>query len=170
MTATSPAVNASQPISSETLARLGKRTILAIAGKKSEALGQIDDPDAYFAADKAAILAAVGDLSNVKVPLNRILIAIFVRGEKVGSIIIPDKTRDEDVYQGVAGLVVKMGPHCYEVNKEIAFTDEDRCKVGDWVMFRRGEGFRTRIWGRECVMMESERGVKMVIPRPDMVF
>jgi hypothetical protein len=78
--------------------------------------------------------------------------------------------RDEDKWQGVSGLVLKMGPHAYEENDAIEFRDEDRCRVGDWVMFRRGEGVRCRIWKEECILLESERSVKMILPRPDLVF
>lgn len=160
----------SQPVSAERLAKLNAPPVLAVAGRQSEALGFIENRDEYFHKDKAAIFDALGDLSTVKVPLNRILVAIFMRPEKRGSIIVPESARNEDIYQGVAGLVVKMGEHCYEANDSIAFTDADRCEVGDWIMFRRGECIRTRLWGRECVLLESERGVKMVLPFPDMVF
>lgn len=170
MTATAPAASASQPISPETLAKLGAQPILAVAGRQSEALGFIEDRDEFFRKDKAAIFEELGDLSSVKIPMARILVAIFRRPEKRGSLYIPDKVRDEDIYQGVAGLVVKMGEHCYEANDTIDFREADRCQVGDWIMFRRGECIRTRLWGRECVLLESERGVKMVLPYPDMVF
>lgn len=145
------------------------------AARSSEAMGYVEDPETFFAAEKRRILDDVGDLSAIRVPLNRILIALWVRpSERHGPgsvrIIIPDKVIDEDKWQGVSALVLKMGPHCYEANDAIEYQPEDRCAVGDWVMFRRGEGFRTRIWGRECVILESERGIKMVLPRPDVVF
>ena len=143
--------------------------------QKSEALGHVENPDEFFAAAKAEIFAAVGDLSTITLPLNRILLAVWVRPKtrKLANgleIIIPDAVVNEDKWQGVSALVLKLGPHCYEDNDQIIFRAEDRCAVGDWVMFRRGEGFRTRIWGVECIVMDSERGIKMVLPRPDAVF
>jgi co-chaperonin GroES (HSP10) len=138
----------------------------------TEALGTVLDPTAYFDTEKQAILQEVGDLSEIRVPLNRILVAVWVRGERrEGSgLIIPETVRDEDKWQGVSALVLKMGPHCYEDNDQIAWQDEDRAKIGDWVLFRRGEGFRLRLFKRECVMLGAESAIKMILPRPDAVF
>ena len=138
--------------------------------RESEALGFVRDPDAFFDKMKNDMFAQVGDLSHIQVPLNRILVMVWVRPEMRGSIILTAKTRDEDVYQGVSGLVLKLGPHCYEPNDQIEFRDEDRCRVGDWVMYRRGEGFRLRLWKQECVMLHDERSIKMILRHPDAVF
>lgn len=122
---------------------------------------------------KQKLLDELGDVSAIKVPLNRILLAIYKAPEITrGGIIRPGVVTDEDVYQGVAGLVVKMGPHCYEqtANMDYEWTEDDICHVGDWVMFRRGEGFRVRVGKCECIMMADERGIKMVLPAPDAVF
>jgi co-chaperonin GroES (HSP10) len=157
-------------VSPEALERLSKRPSDT---KRSEAMGLVSDPAKHFDAERAAMLDDFSHLDNFQLPLNRILVAIWVRPEKsVGGIILPDKVRDEDVFQGVSGLVVKMGPHCYENtdNMDFKWSDADRCDVGDWVMFRRGDGVRVRIFGRECMLLESERGIKMVLPRPDAVF
>lgn len=144
--------------------------------RHTETMGYVEDPDALFEAERQTILDELGDLSAIKVPLNRILLAIWVRPEsrtlKGGvKLLMPETVRDEDKWQGVSALVVKMGPHCYEANDAIQWCDDDKCAVGDWVMFRKGEGFRTRMGKqRECILMESERGIKMVLPRPDLVF
>ena len=124
--------------------------------------------------EKQAIFDDFGpDLDAIKLPLNQVLIAIYLPPEVTkGGIIRPDVVKNEDKYQGVAGLVVKMGPHCYENTDGMDFTwtEADICRVGDWVMFRRGEGFRVDVNKRECMLMHSERGIKMVLPRPDAVF
>ena len=134
------------------------------AARKLETIVPLDD-------DKRAIFDELGDLSDVRLPLNRIMLAIWKAPERTrGGIIRPDSVRDEDIYQGVVGLVVKMGPHAYESNDAIDWVADDCCAVGDWVMFRRGEGFRVRVGKTECIVMESERGIKMVLPRPDLVY
>ncbi len=126
-------------------------------------------------AARAEIFDKLGDISGVRVTLNRILLAIYVRPNTRklanGSFLhLPDSAVDEDKWQGKSGLVVKLGPHAYAENPEIAFTDDDKCEMGDWVLFRQGDGFKLSVNGVECVMLESERGVKAVIPRPDMVY
>ena len=148
---------------------------LTVVSRYSEMLGHVDDPEAFFEAEKRRIHATIGDISGIRVTLNRIVVALYVRPKtrklaNGAEFEIPDVVRDEDKWQGVAGLVVAMGPHCYEDNDQIAFSDGDRCRVGDWVMLRRGEGFRTRLWNWECIIVEGERGIKMVLPRPDAVF
>lgn len=123
--------------------------------------------------DKQTILNELGDLDAIKLPLNQILVAIYKAPVRTkGGIIRPDIVTREDVYQGTAGLVVKMGPHCYEQTREMDYewVEADQCHVGDWIMFRRADGIRVDVCGRECLLLHSERGVKMVLPRPDAVF
>ena len=143
--------------------------------RASRVLGYVRDSEAYFAKVKSDILDRLGDLSDVRVPFNRILVAVWATTDGYqteGGIILqkPDQTHDENKWQGVSALVVKMGPQCYAENDQIKFLPEDRCQVGDWVLFRKGEGFRVEVWMQECVMLDNERAIKAVIPRPDMVY
>jgi co-chaperonin GroES (HSP10) len=129
--------------------------------------------DRQVADQKETVFKDLGDLSGIRVALNQILLAIYKAPDITqGLVILPAKVKDEDVYQGVAALVVKMGPHCYEQTANMDFTwqEEDKCQVGDWVMFRRGEGFRVNVNGRECILMLSERGIKLMLDRPDRVY
>ena len=160
---------------SATTAANASPTPIRPAARSSQAMGFVEDPKTFFAAEKQRILDDLGDLSaGTRAPepssggdLGR----PSERRTAGGSMLyIPDKVVDEDKWQGVSALVIKMGPHCYEPNDALAFLPEDHCTVGDWVMFRRGEGFRTKIWDRECVILDSERSIKMILPRPDLVF
>ena len=130
-------------------------------------------PDTRLEVEKQQIFADLGDLSGVHVTLNQILLAIYKPPEVTrGGIIRPDIVKDEDIYQGVSAMVVKMGPHCFEQTSNMDFTwlDQDKCRVGDWVMFRRGEGFRVNVNKRECILMLSERGIKLMLDKPDRVY
>jgi co-chaperonin GroES (HSP10) len=85
------------------------------------------------------ILDRVGNLENLEVFGSDVLMALYLRPEKTKSgIILADTTRDEDRWQGKAGLVLKMG--------STAFVDEEGNKfrdinVGDWLIFRPSDGF-----------------------------
>lgn len=113
----------------------------------------------------------IGDLSEIIVPLNKILVGIYMRPDKTkGGIILSDQTRDEDRYQGKAGLILKKGP--------LAFQDDDRVKfngldpnVGEWVVFRPSNGMKIDIRSKDghCILL-SDIQVELVIPAPDMVF
>lgn len=118
-----------------------------------------------------ALVNKIGDLSEFEVPLNRVLIGIYMRPEKTkGGVILTDKYRDEDRYQGKAGLILKRGP--------LAFVDDDRVKFngfdpkpGDWVMFRPSDGMKVDIRAADghCILL-TDTQVQLVIPAPDVVF
>lgn len=113
--------------------------------------------------------AQVGDVSKIEILHNQILVAVYIRPEKTkGGIFLSDQTRNEDRYQGKAGLVLKKGP--------LAFVDDDANKfhgqnveVGDWVFYRVSDGFPLILNGTLCRLLE-EVHVKGKIPSPDVVF
>ncbi len=110
----------------------------------------------------------LGDL----VQLGDILVALYQRPEKTdGGVFLTDKMRGEDIYQGKSGLVIKMGP--------LAFHDEPaysppitwpvKPKIGDWILFRASDGWPLIIGEQHCRIV-NERGVRMILNRPDVVF
>lgn len=111
----------------------------------------------------------IGDISKIEVLHNQILVGVYIRPEKTkGGILLTSQTRDEDRYQGKAGLVLKKGP--------LAFVDDDNNKfhgqnvdVGDWVFYRVSDGFPLVLNGTLCRLLE-EVHVKGRIPSPDVVF
>lgn len=111
----------------------------------------------------------IGDISKIEVLHNQILVGVYIRPEKTkGGILLTSQTRDEDRYQGKAGLVLKKGP--------LAFVDDDNNKfhgqnvdVGDWVFYRVSDGFPLVLNGTLCRLLE-EVHVKGKIPSPDVVF
>lgn len=142
--------------------------------RRSHLLGYVQNPGTFFGREKKRILDTLGDLSGIRIPLNRILVAVWVTKEEYrtpGGILIasPDKTKDESKWQGVSGLVVKMGPHAYVSDANVTYHDDDKCAVGDWVMFRRGEGVRVEVWNHECIILE-EASIKAILDRPDAVY
>lgn len=99
---------------------------------------------------------------------NQVLVAIYVRPEKTASgIILTDKYRDEDKFQGKVGLVVKKGP--------LAFTGDDdwfrdiEVNIDDWVLFRPSDGWQVNVDGVPCRVL-NDISVKGKIPNPDLVW
>ena len=113
----------------------------------------------------------IGDLSEIEVPLNKVLVGIYMRPEKTkGWILLTDEYRAEDRFQGKAGLVLKKGP--------LAFVDDDRVKfsgfdpqVGDWVVFRSSNGLKLDIRSAtgHCIIL-TDTQIELVVPSPDMVW
>jgi len=140
--------------------------------------GKMQQPDEWFDGEKERIRKRIGwALDKFHMKLNRILVAVFIRPSELqfaggGSLIMPESVTNEDIYQGTTGLILKLGPRCYEDSDMMTWTDEDKTKEGDWVMFRRadGGGIRLRLNGVDCILFENERGIKASIPRPDVVY
>jgi len=118
---------------------------------------------------KDALLEAIGDLSGYELAPSKILVGIYQRPEKTaGGIIITPKTKDEDIYQGVVGLVLKLGPGCFEdddVNKFHGFN----VKVGDWIEYKPSDTEKVSVKGVMCRRL-SDVLVKAKISEPDLIF
>ena len=118
---------------------------------------------------KADVNRLIGNLDNEKVFFNYILVATHVRSEKTpGGIIRPDRNKDEDVYQGKVGLVIKKGPMAFKDDAEFEFLGQD-VDIGDWVLYRTGDGFDLTIRTVACRML-FDRSIKMKISDPDIYF
>lgn len=115
------------------------------------------------------VLNAIGNLDNIKIFNNWVLIAVYKRPEKTaGGIILTDTVRKEDEYQGKVGLVVKKGP--------LAFVDDDRTsfggqnvELGEWVVFRTSDGWSLDVNGVICRMLQDTQ-IRMTVDSPDVVF
>jgi hypothetical protein len=117
------------------------------------------------------VMDRIGDLSEVVVPFNKILVGIYMRPDKTKSgLHLPDQYRTEDLWQGKSGVILKKGP--------MAFVDDDRVKfnglnpeVGEWIAFRPSNGLKLDIRHKDghCILL-TDTQVELVIPSPDFVF
>lgn len=112
----------------------------------------------------------VGDLSAYEPFHNLVLIGIYERPEKTkGGIIVTETAKKEDIYQGVIGLVLKVGPG--------AFKDDEHNKFhglsvapGDWVIYRASDAAQTiSLNGKICRVLEDAQ-IKGRVAHPDIVF
>ena len=137
-----------------------------------------DAAEKHFSDTVRVIRESIGErlLGLVDVKMNQILVAVWKRptardtgGGKM--LYLPEKSDmvAEQEYQGKTGLVLKMGPHAYVSDENVAYSDADKVDVGDWVVFRAGEGMRLRLHGWDCILT-TERGIKLRVPRPDEVY
>ena len=70
----------------------------------------------------------------------RILLLPFKMKEKTkGGLILGQETLEKQQVASQCGLVLSMGPHCYDKEK---FPEGPWCKKGDWVVFARYAGSR----------------------------
>lgn len=111
----------------------------------------------------------VGDLSNVTVFHNQILVGIYTRPNKTKSgIILTEKTQQEDVFQGVVGLVLKVGPTAFQDDANNQFRGQS-VKEGEWIVYRPSDTHKVSVNGKVCRLLEDAH-VKLRVAHPDMVF
>lgn len=122
---------------------------------------------------KKHLLDKVGDLSEMQVMFNNVLVAVYQRGETAnitkGGLYIPQKTQNEDRWQGKVGLVIAKGPKAYKDDETTKF-DGETVEVGDWVFYWPSDGKQLEIKGVLCRLFTSETQIRGKIPNPDYVF
>lgn len=115
-------------------------------------------------------------LNGMEVMGEDVLLAVYVRPTTTaGGIILTSKTREEDVYQGLSCLILKMGPLAFVEDAEHKYGDR-KPQAGDWVAVRKSEGYSFKVGHSSkeedqmpCRLM-NERGVRLIISDPDSVW
>lgn len=121
-----------------------------------------DDP-------RAKLLEELGDLSNVEIFNNQVLVAVYIRPQKTKSgIFLTDKTTEEDRYQSKVGLVIKKGPSAFDDESGKWFNGVN-IEVNDWVVFRPSDGWAVTVNNVLCRMID-DINVRGRIDNPDRVW
>ena len=111
----------------------------------------------------------MGDISDIEIFHNQVLVAIYVRPEKTKSgLYLSSQTRDEDKYQGKVGLIIKKGADAFvdDTGKWFKGVNLD---VGDWIYFRPSDGWQITVHGQLCRILD-DTDVRGRIPNPDAVW
>lgn len=113
-----------------------------------------------LAATKAAVKRTV-------VQRNRVLVASYVHSVRTpGGIIMPDKTLDEDRYQGKVGLVLKLGPIAFRFDEDPE--GKKAPKVGQWVLYRPADTWEIGLGeGAPCRFIYDDTVVAIVTEPKD---
>ena len=118
---------------------------------------------------KLEIIKLIGDLSQVEIKFNMVLLATYFRPEKTaGGIIRPDANKAEDEWQGKVGLVMKLGPKAYVSDTDTDF-DGEKVEVGEWAVYKIGDTWSLNINGYPCRMIKDS-SIKMTVKDPNSVF
>ena len=97
----------------------------------------------------------------------RILVLPFKMKEKTkGGIHITETTLERQQVASTCGLVLAMGPNCYDKGK---FPEGPWCKKGDWVIFARYAGSRIQIDGGEVRLLNDDE-VLAKIENPEDIY
>jgi co-chaperonin GroES (HSP10) len=115
------------------------------------------------------IMEAVGAyLDDIEPLAAGVMVVVYERPEKTkGGILLADRTKEEDLYQGKVGLVVKMGNLAF-VEDESHVWGSAKPKLGDWVVYRVGDTFPFIIGKRTCRLVQDVN-IRAILNRPDIV-
>ena len=117
---------------------------------------------------RQAIFDFVGDLTDFEVIGDRVLVGIYMRPAKTkGGIIRPDSNKEEDVYQGKVGLVLKWGPDAFR-NTETGELYSQTIDVGEWGVIFVGDGKQIEVNGTPCRLVKDTSFVAK-IKNPEIV-
>jgi hypothetical protein len=132
--------------------------------------------------ERQAILDKLGDLSEVQIAQNEVLVAIYVRPEtSAGGIVLTPNYRKEDIYQGKVGLVVKIGSACRFVrtNEKTGVTYGVPIELHDWIVTRPSDTWPLDVNGGDetydaknfvtCRLVFDDQ-IRMKIPFPGMIW
>ena len=87
------------------------------------------------------IYKKLGDISNIEIFNNQIIVATYVRPSKTkGGIILPGSVGKEDEIQSKVGLVIKKGPTAF-IDETGKWFDGITVELNDWVVFRPSDGW-----------------------------
>lgn len=126
-----------------------------------EAISTAKDP-------KTAIPALVGNLDGIEVIGDMVLVGIYIRPEKTaGGIIRPTVNKQEDVWQGKVGLVLKWGPDAF-VDPETGKKYDQTVDVGEWCVFKVGDGWSLHINDYPCRLVR-DTSIRLKIQDPTTV-
>ena len=85
----------------------------------------------------------------------RMIVLPFKMDEKTaGGVLITETTLARQQVASQCGLVLKMGPQCY--NDKERYPEGPWCKVNDWVVFARYAGSRLQIEGGEIRLLNDD--------------
>ena len=94
----------------------------------------------------------------------RLVVLPFKMPEKTkGGLYLGQDTLERQQVGSTCGLVLAMGPHCYDKEK---FPEGAWCKKGDWIIFARYAGSRIQIDGGEVRLLNDDE-VLATIDNPE---
>jgi len=117
----------------------------------------------------AEILKKVGDLSGITIMYNMVLLASYVKPERTrGGVILIDQSREEDIFQGKTGMVLKLGREAFQDDLDTQFHGQ-KAELGEWVVFKLGDAWKIQIRDWPCLLVRDS-AIKMKTDDPSIIF
>jgi len=115
---------------------------------------------------KQKLLEELGDISDIEIFNNQVLVATYIRPEKTKSgLYLSDKYRDEDRFQSKIGLIIGLGPDAFADESGQWFRNT-AFNLHEWVVFRPSDGWSVTIDGVLCRVL-TDTQIRARINQPD---
>lgn len=116
--------------------------------------------------------AVKGRIDAIEPMVNEIIVGVYMRPEKIalkggGALFIPDKVRQEDQFQGIVAMVLKVGPMAFKDTADWQWGGRVP-KEGDWIAFSVNDA-RSFLLGKHPCRYLKDSSVKMIVARPDVL-
>ena len=135
---------------------------------RSNAIGKMRQIAEDTTDPKQVLFKALGK-HKTTVLHSQVLVATYVRPAKTkGGIFMPDKTIEEDRFQGNIGMVVGLGKGAFK-DDNIAQFNGDKLEVGDWVMYVPADGVSLFINEVPCRLFSDTR-ILMKVEDPEIYY
>ncbi len=114
---------------------------------------------------KLAVIHEIGQdvIDDYRLFDDDLLLATYIRPERTaGGIILTDKAKEEDRYQGKAGLLLKAGPTAWKYDHSGVYHFEgEQPALHSWLIYRASEGWEMALKGVSCRIIRAKfiRGV-----------
>ena len=106
---------------------------------------------------KRTILKYVKGIEKEKIYGNRVIVATYARPAKTsGGIILTDNARNEDIYQGVCGLVVAKSDQSFVYTQGGYKFEQDPPKLHEWVVFRFADSYAISYSKASCRVVDAD--------------
>ena len=117
---------------------------------------------------KAEIFKKVGDLSKETIMYNMVLLACFVKPERTkGGVILTDTSKEEDIWQGKVGMVLKLGPDAFKDDDDFSFNGQ-KADIGEWVVFKVGDAWQIQVGEWPCRLVRDS-AIRMKVSDPSII-
>jgi len=120
---------------------------------------------------KITLKESVGDISNVEIFNNQVLVAVYIRPNKTKlggkDFYLTDNVVDEDRFQGKVGLLLKKGSTAF-VESDGWFVNTT-FELDDWLVFKPSDGWSLTVNGVLCRIIE-DINVRGRVDTPDRVW
>lgn len=99
-----------------------------------------------------------------------LLVATYLPPAKTGGgILIPQKSQQENIFQGKIGLVLQLGPLAFKRDRYNCPWDGLTVKADDWIVFRFADAWDMYLGGVSVWMVDHE-SVRAVIADPTSIY